>query len=184
MDDDGCYADFHALRHTYLSRLGRSGANPKVMQRLARHTTVELTLGRYTHADLYDLTSAVEQLPALPITGEDDTQTGKNHVVLQATGTDDEQIISSRPDTPKRILSLACAREESVLPSGLPEQGTSEVNSMHSGAVQACDEDSESTLPQRIEKPRKTVQTLSFQGQAGVDGNRTHLATFQMPPWV
>lgn len=37
-DDDGQQADFHALRHTYLSRLGRSGASPKAMQRLARHT--------------------------------------------------------------------------------------------------------------------------------------------------
>lgn len=31
-DDDGQQADFHALRHTYLSRLGRSGASPKAMQ--------------------------------------------------------------------------------------------------------------------------------------------------------
>ena len=63
--DEG-QADFHALRHTYLSRLGRSGASPKAMQRLARHTTVELTLGKYTHVNLYDLKSAVEGLPPLP----------------------------------------------------------------------------------------------------------------------
>ncbi len=31
-DDDGQQADFHALRHTYLGRLGRSGASPKAMQ--------------------------------------------------------------------------------------------------------------------------------------------------------
>ena len=68
--DEG-QADFHALRHTYLSRLGRSGASPKAMQRLARHTTVELTLGKYTHANLYDLASAVDGLPPLP-TGFDE----------------------------------------------------------------------------------------------------------------
>ena len=41
-NDDNQQADFHSLRHTYLSRLGRSGASPKVMQLLARHSTVEL----------------------------------------------------------------------------------------------------------------------------------------------
>ena len=45
-DDDGRQADFHALRHTFLSRLGRSGASAKVIQRLARHSTVGLTLDR------------------------------------------------------------------------------------------------------------------------------------------
>ena len=43
-ETDNGRADFHALRHTYLSRLGRSGASPKAMQMLARHSTVELTL--------------------------------------------------------------------------------------------------------------------------------------------
>ena len=66
-NDDNQQADFHSLRHTYLSRLGRSGASPKVMQKLARHSTVELTLGRYTHAGLFDLSSAVNALPPLPI---------------------------------------------------------------------------------------------------------------------
>jgi integrase len=65
-NEDGEQADFHALRHTYLSRLGRSGASAKVMQKLARHSTVELTLGRYTHAGLFDLASAVNELPILP----------------------------------------------------------------------------------------------------------------------
>ncbi len=64
---EGKQADFHSLRHTYLSRLARSGASPKVMQMLARHSTIELTLGRYAHASLLDLGSAVDGLPALPM---------------------------------------------------------------------------------------------------------------------
>lgn len=83
-DHDGKQADFHALRHTYLSRLGRSGASPKAMQRLARHSTVELTLGRYTHAGLYDLAEAVERLPSLPVESGDQRQV----TPLRATGTD------------------------------------------------------------------------------------------------
>lgn len=60
-------ADFHSLRHTFLSRLGRSGAHPRVMMELARHTTVELTLNRYTHVSMADLASAVGKLPSLPM---------------------------------------------------------------------------------------------------------------------
>jgi integrase len=82
-DSAGRYADFHALRHTFLSRLGRSGASPKAMQMLARHTTVQLTLGRYTHASLHDLDGAVNALPPLPT---DAPSTGRDE--LRATGTD------------------------------------------------------------------------------------------------
>ena len=80
-------ADIHALRHKFLPRLGRSGASAKVMQRLARHSTVELTIGRYTHAGLFDLSAAVNKLPALPMvdpTPQNERQT------LQATGTNDQ----------------------------------------------------------------------------------------------
>ena len=62
-------SDFHALRHTYLSRLGRSGVSAKAMQKLARHSTVELTIGRYTHANITDLGNAVQQMTPLPLAG-------------------------------------------------------------------------------------------------------------------
>ncbi|MBI1309672.1 tyrosine-type recombinase/integrase [bacterium] len=83
--EDGT-ADFHALRHTYLSRLGRSGASAKAMQKLARHTTVELTIGRYTHANLYDLAAAVEGLPPLLSAPESDRPEADS-AALRATGT-------------------------------------------------------------------------------------------------
>ena len=88
VDVDGRYADFHALRHTYLSRLGRSGASPKAMQRLARHTTVELTLGRYTHANLLDLASAVDGMPPVPVATD---RTEAQQVPLTATGAESTQ---------------------------------------------------------------------------------------------
>ena len=46
---DAGFADFHALRHTYVSRLIRSGVNLKVAQTLARHGNVSLTADRYGH---------------------------------------------------------------------------------------------------------------------------------------
>ena len=63
--DGPLYADFHALRHTYVSMLARSGATVKQAQTLARHSKVELTLGRYAHTALPELGEAVGRLPAL-----------------------------------------------------------------------------------------------------------------------
>ena len=80
-DAVGRYIHFHALRHTYVSRLVQSGASPKTAQSLARHSTVQLTLGRYSHAGLFDLTAAVDALPSL-------LPTGPNAEAPAATGTD------------------------------------------------------------------------------------------------
>jgi phage/plasmid-associated DNA primase len=43
----------------------RSGAYAKTAQMLARHSTVQLTLGRSAHATLMDLASAVGALPPI-----------------------------------------------------------------------------------------------------------------------
>jgi integrase len=64
-DAAGRVADFHALRHTYVSRLVASGANIKVAQELARHSSPVLTLGRYAHVQLLDQTRALAALPAI-----------------------------------------------------------------------------------------------------------------------
>ena len=39
------------------------------MQKLARHSTVELTIGRYTHANINDPGNAVQQMTPLPLAG-------------------------------------------------------------------------------------------------------------------
>ena len=56
--------DFHAFRHTFVSAVVNGGASVKVAQELARHSTPALTIGRYSHARLGDLTGALESLPA------------------------------------------------------------------------------------------------------------------------
>lgn len=58
-------ADFHSLRHRFVSELVRSGVGPKDAQELARHSTVTLTLGRYAHTTLTDTAAAVNKLPAV-----------------------------------------------------------------------------------------------------------------------
>jgi integrase len=56
------YADFHALRHSYLSALAAAGVGVKELQELARHSDPRITLGLYTHARPAALGSAVARL--------------------------------------------------------------------------------------------------------------------------
>ncbi len=44
------------------------------MQKLARHSTVELTIGRYTHANLNDFGDAVRQMAPLPLLESPDSK--------------------------------------------------------------------------------------------------------------
>lgn len=60
------FADFHALRHSFLSALAARNVGPKVLQDLARHSTARLTLERYTHTDQEQLAGAVALLPIGP----------------------------------------------------------------------------------------------------------------------
>jgi len=59
------FADFHSLRHSFISLLDRSGASLKVAMQLARHSDPKLTMARYGRAQLHDLGQAVDQLPCL-----------------------------------------------------------------------------------------------------------------------
>jgi len=62
---DDLYADFHSLRHLFITNLERAGVTPKMAQTLARHSDIRLTLGVYTHVELHDQTAAIESLPGL-----------------------------------------------------------------------------------------------------------------------
>lgn len=42
-NDDGLYADFHGLRHWFITGLARAGISPKMAQTLAQHADVRLT---------------------------------------------------------------------------------------------------------------------------------------------
>lgn len=67
------------LRHTFISNLARGGVHPKIAQQLARHSTITLTLDRYTHSITGDLASALDVLPSMPTEA----------AAVAATGTDD-----------------------------------------------------------------------------------------------
>lgn len=63
-DANGRYADFHALRHTFITNLGRAGVSPKTAQSLARHSDIKLTLDIYTHIDQDEQIAAINSLPS------------------------------------------------------------------------------------------------------------------------
>ena len=79
-DADGRVFDFHALRHQYISNLAEAGVHPRTAQQLARHSSIELTMKRYTHLSLSNVAGAVDTIPE-----------PKQSAVttLAATGTDD-----------------------------------------------------------------------------------------------
>ena len=82
--NDSGKCDFHALRHTYCSRLARNGILPQTAQRLMRHSDINLTMRAYTHIMLEDKQQAIATLPEIkPLLNEN-----------IATGTDDIEIVS------------------------------------------------------------------------------------------
>ena len=82
-DTDGSKFDFHAHRHQYIPSLSEAGVHPRTAQQLARHSTIELTMKRYTHLTLSNVAGAVESIPEPRPAGDH---------VLVATGTDERRL--------------------------------------------------------------------------------------------
>ena len=64
-DAEGRVADFHALRHTFITNLARAGVHPSDAQALARHSTITLTMDCYTHTLRRDHKGIINALPDL-----------------------------------------------------------------------------------------------------------------------
>jgi len=132
-------ADFHALRHTYITALAKSNAPVKIVQSLARHSTPTLTLGVYTHLGLYDQAPALDALPDLtrPSPGSEPT-------ILAATGTD-----STTPD--RHNLTALCQRAGDGLGSdqSAPDviAGSTVPTSMNASPLKNRDSDVYSRIP-------------------------------------
>jgi integrase/recombinase XerC len=100
--DGPLFADFHALRHSYLTLGGRAGIDLRTLQELAGHSTPTLT-ARYSHRRLHDLAGAVEKLPRL-------LPEEAPAAALRATGTDgaaggSEDNSTPRPAGPYTLLT-------------------------------------------------------------------------------
>lgn len=62
----GEFADFHAMRHTFISNLARAGVPLAIGQKLARHKDVRLTAKVYTHVEMEQKRLEIGKLPAPP----------------------------------------------------------------------------------------------------------------------
>ncbi len=80
-DDMGRVLDFHSFRHTCGAWLAASGAHPKVIQSIMRHSTITLTMDTYGHRLMEQESEALAKLPDLSVPPESQS--------LQATGTHD-----------------------------------------------------------------------------------------------
>ena len=84
-DDQGRVLDFHSLRHTCGAWLAASGAHPKVIQSIMRHSTITLTMDTYGHRLMEQESQALAKLPDLSLPPENQS--------LRATGTHDVSIL-------------------------------------------------------------------------------------------
>ncbi len=109
VDDAGRYAVFHALRHTTGSFLVASGAHPKVVQSIMRHSDMNLTMGRYTHVFSGQESKAVAKLPDL-------SQPSKEKQRAIATGTDGKNLPENLPflGVQQRILANSNKQQKRV----------------------------------------------------------------------
>jgi integrase len=114
-DEAGRVADFHALRHSYITLLERSGVSPKLAQELARHSDIRLTMNVYTHAGLYDLAAAVAGLPAIL---QPHNAANAAVGVLRATGTEE---LAPRTATPNRAETLSISLGPNLVPDRASE---------------------------------------------------------------
>ena len=85
VDESGHYADFHCLRHCTASLLASANVHPKTAQAILRHSTVDLTLSRYSHVYAGQVSEAVKNLPDLLQPSQQAQQAIK-------TGTDDAHL--------------------------------------------------------------------------------------------
>jgi len=74
-DSSGRDCDFHSLRHTFITNLALAGVHPAVVQKLARHSSIELTMKYYTHVLHDSEVNAIAALENLQCTRRKDTQT-------------------------------------------------------------------------------------------------------------
>ena len=108
-DDSGRFADFHSFRHSFISSLAAGGVHPKTAQILARHSTITLTMDRYTHVYRGELAEALNVLPDLsPSTLQ----------TLLATGTDDVQARQDGHSVLASCLSFSGGFSSSSVDSG------------------------------------------------------------------
>jgi site-specific recombinase XerD len=124
--DDG-RADFHSHRHTFISNLASSGVHPNLAKNLARHSTITLTMDRYSHVGILDMNAALESLPGIPerlglpeqavVVETDQSLVATMVATLPADGSHSQDLSEANPDTKSaRITGRKSLPDEELPP--------------------------------------------------------------------
>jgi integrase/recombinase XerD len=159
-DDAGSVMDWHGLRHSFLTFLAQGGVHPKTAQALARHSTITLTMDRYSHSLRQDETQALETLPDLSTAPQE---------ALRASGTDGRLPTAPKPGRQAERLGVQLGASEGTC---MPRVGA---NGRTGGEAVAT---ASATQPVSLQGKPQEMQ------QAGVYGNRTHLELCSNPTLV
>jgi integrase len=82
---DGEILDFHSLRHTCGAWLAMSGAHPKAVQAVMRHSTITLTMDTYGHLFPGQEAETIAKVPEMLGHGPDEARaTGTDHAIFTA----------------------------------------------------------------------------------------------------
>lgn len=159
------YADFHSLRHSFLTLGGRSGIDLRTLQELAGHSKPELT-ARYSHRRLYDLAGAVEKLPNLVPSKPTDTET----VPRRMTGTE-----GCEPATASNSEYAKSDNDDHLgVPPGVPPGRAERHQTATSSNSKIVGGDwSELTQPLETQQPGADLHRVASNDKSEDDGTRT-----------
>jgi len=159
-DEGGRFADFHALRHSFITNVVKSGATVKESQTLARHSKPELTLGVYTHIGISDERRALEKMPTVA-----GTDRQSNKAVALRTGTDDKPLrpdgSAYKPAYKKLAKNAFSGFDKSAAVGTSKHESRKKANDckpLHGGTLST-----ESTSLSRIDTPEKTKAAAGFE---------------------
>jgi integrase len=104
IDERGHVAVFHSLRHTLATWLWETGANPREIQELMRHSTLDQTANRYTDKLSLGLRRASDSLPCFTevsqISAQISDKTGQN---VSSAGESSKTLKKSKTTENKRL---------------------------------------------------------------------------------
>jgi integrase len=105
IDDQGRFADFHALRMTFSTLIALVEASERIRMELNRHSDPRLTAHTYTDASMLPLSAAVSRLPVLIGDGSD------SHIHSQKLVPEGPSMSATVPIEARKPILLAAGNE-------------------------------------------------------------------------
>ena len=166
-DESGRVADFHSLRHSFISLLAKSGVHPKMAQKLARHSDINLTMNRYSHISMNDEAAALSSLPSLPsIMSHCQVNPGERGTAKFGSPSHSKSLPNFLPkQSAKKCSSMRVPADLADRKSSDREKHRAKENPCKTG-VEASSEESEEVSTGGGTRTRTSVTSLDFESSA------------------